>query len=681
MALNTPSIEQTLIVDAVAQGHSVLVDAVAGSGKTTTVCHIGKRLPDKNILLITYNKHLKFEVRTKVEDYNITNIDVQSYHSATVKYYDRNAYTDVELNEVVNDKKIPMRLIECDILIVDECQDMKVVYYLLVKKLIYDLNKNDLQLVILGDHKQCVYDYLGADYRYLTLAQQIFPEKHFILHTLQQSFRVTKSIAWFVNNAMLGENRIHSNKTGPKIDYLLENQYQAALYVASFLIKLICNGDIKPDDIFVLVPSVKNTRGKPPFLILENVLVDNNIPCFVNSVDDQKIDDDIVKGKVVFTTNNQSKGRERPVVVIFNFDGSYFKYFERESPRDTCPSKLYVAVTRASKRLILIENPQEGRLPFLKLSHEEMVASGHVEIHSKTKNILHPLKTHVACSSVHRNAVVTDIVKHVKQEHVCRIAACVQQMFSVTNKATSKLNIPSKVSSKFLNQYEDTSDINALAITFKWEYLHNPYKGLQVLIDALKGLRLPCRSNSDYLKLANIFLACSNGYHFKYAQIDDYTWMTEYMMKSCLKRIETHIPFETVKEIEMPLHTYENDTYTDFLAYLSPLYGEIRFYGRIDICTNDEVWELKCTNSLQIEHFMQVCVYAWIWELYMKLDFGPKRFMLMNIRTGEIQELDVKSPLLTEVMNLILESKFGREKSLTDDEFVNRCLAKVKACF
>ena len=54
-------------MDAVRNGFNVLVDSVAGSGKTTTNLHIAKALPHYKILLLTYNSKLKEECRQKVE--------------------------------------------------------------------------------------------------------------------------------------------------------------------------------------------------------------------------------------------------------------------------------------------------------------------------------------------------------------------------------------------------------------------------------------------------------------------------------------------------------------------------------------------------------------------------------------------------------------------------------------
>jgi len=73
----SPSPEQQEIIDCVKEGFNVLVDAVAGSGKTTTVLFLAHAVPDKKITLFTYNSRLKAETRDRVRALGLTNIEVQ----------------------------------------------------------------------------------------------------------------------------------------------------------------------------------------------------------------------------------------------------------------------------------------------------------------------------------------------------------------------------------------------------------------------------------------------------------------------------------------------------------------------------------------------------------------------------------------------------------------------------
>lgn len=52
--------------------------------------------------------------------------------------------------------------------------------------------------------------------------------------------------------------------------------------------------------------------------------------------------------------------------------------------------------------------------------------------------------------------------------------------------------------------------------------------------------------------------------------------------------------------------------------------------------TPTAVWELKCVDALRGEHFLQLAIYAWLWEAGgSRLLRGPRDFRLANLLTGE----------------------------------------------
>ena len=101
----------------------------------------------------------------------------------------------------------------------DEYQDNTNLYCRLIRKFIEDAG-NSVQLLILGDARQSLYEFKGSDSRFLSLGDKIwgnFPflkGSQFIHCTLKMSYRITDHISSFVNKTMLGENLMLSCKSG-----------------------------------------------------------------------------------------------------------------------------------------------------------------------------------------------------------------------------------------------------------------------------------------------------------------------------------------------------------------------------------------------------------------------------------------------------------------------------------
>lgn len=199
----------------------------------------------KEFFLITYNNLLKREVRKKSYSLCINNIEIHTYHSLAVKYYNPFAYTDEEIKKILSlSQTIKLEIKPIDILFIDETQDMIMDYYKLIKKFIYDTNSQP-QIMILGDKYQGIYNFKGADVKFLTLADKIW-DVEFKKFDLSISFRLTKQIAWFINNIMLGYKRINTIKSGLKVDYYISNPFKIYKKIGKYLVNKINSNIIKP---------------------------------------------------------------------------------------------------------------------------------------------------------------------------------------------------------------------------------------------------------------------------------------------------------------------------------------------------------------------------------------------------------------------------------------------------
>ena len=157
MTLPEPSAEQQAVIGAMHRGNNAIVDSVAGSGKTTTSLLLASQLPDKRIVLVTYNRRLKEETRERVDAQDITNLEVHSYHSMGLKYYKDPCFTDLDLSTILREKLRPRKALLADIFIFDEAINNRTPFPGYASLLITVLFLGGMQLLFLG----IIGEYLG----------------------------------------------------------------------------------------------------------------------------------------------------------------------------------------------------------------------------------------------------------------------------------------------------------------------------------------------------------------------------------------------------------------------------------------------------------------------------------------------------------------------------------------
>ena len=162
------SSEQLAVVDALSNCNA-LVNSVAGSGKTTTALHVARKYWNQKILLLTYNRRLKEETRNLAWIKGLLNLEVHSYHAMGYLYYNKNCFRDCGLREVVqNDSRPTIILTKYDIIIIDEAQDMTMLLFSFIQKLLRDIGENENycpKLLLIGDINQEIFSFNNADNR------------------------------------------------------------------------------------------------------------------------------------------------------------------------------------------------------------------------------------------------------------------------------------------------------------------------------------------------------------------------------------------------------------------------------------------------------------------------------------------------------------------------------------
>jgi hypothetical protein len=97
-----PSEEQLAIVENLGRGFNVIVNSVAGSGKTTTSLHVakGNSFLRPETLLLTYNARLKDETRMRAKAMGLhRNMEVHSFHAFGKLFCE--IHTSLKINDLL----------------------------------------------------------------------------------------------------------------------------------------------------------------------------------------------------------------------------------------------------------------------------------------------------------------------------------------------------------------------------------------------------------------------------------------------------------------------------------------------------------------------------------------------------------------------------------------------------
>lgn len=693
--LPPPSCEQEKVIKGLADGKNVMVDSVAGSGKTTCNMHIAKVFHDKNILLLTYNSRLKLETRIRAQKLEISNMVVHSYHSFCKAHYDLQndgLVTDKEIQAVVDGKCIKTHDYAFEIILLDESQDIKQIYYTLICKITADnsVKRQSVQFCVLGDHKQSIYEFMGADCRYLTMADSLYGcmDRAWTKEILSTSYRITSQMAEFINTTMLHRNRLLAIKIAEnKPEYFFYGFNQSPLFnkVYELIIKY------GPENIFILAPSLRTIANgiregqsrKNDIQYLENEIkkrlkhTDIHVPIS----DDETLDDDIIRGKLVFSTFHQAKGLERKAVVVFNFDESYTNFFNRKADKYVCPNELYVATTRAKECLVLLHNERNNFLPFLRLEKlPELVECNNIEfLMNKIKNEKRQQNNEYNT----RNYAVTNLLRHVPENIISQCMNIIQYKQN-HNFKVKNIRVNSTIKNPKTHNKENVSDITGTAIptllqlklknsigymnnleTFESNFInimHAPCNVIQNMkISEIKKrlLQSDLPDSSDLLYISNCQNTIVSGYHYKYYQICEYNWLSKSALHQLYTRLTT-LNISADAEFEVMINDQTNTGNESVILH-----------GSVDCIDYKQkiLYEFKVVDHIKDIHFIQLCLYMYLHKTKCKndkqyngntksnLDETEWLYVLYNIRSNEYFNLNCSLETCTSVFDILLKYK------------------------
>lgn len=679
----TLSDEQNDIVLTVNNRISSYVNAVPGAGKTTVSLYVSKYSTDCQLLLLTFSSDLKTDARLKKAKLKINNLDIHSYNSFPRPFYDKEAIQDEDIYNIIKNDLPPFKMKKYDIIILDETQDMTDLHYKFIQKFIKDMGSIPTFLII-GDDKQSVFKFKGADSRFLTLSPEIFPVEFKELK-LTMSFRLTNEMSKFMNEIILNEDRIKTCKSGYKVSYKIVDIFTPFFLEIIFrkIKHFINKKGYTYEDIFILAPSV--TSPSSPINKLNAYLANKKINgekilIYHPTGDDGSLNEEHMRGKITMTTYHRAKGRERKLVIVLGCDISYYKYYsEICESKDECVEPIYVALTRATEKLILIHHYNEQQLPFIKIKLSDLGKKEYCNLKNYTNCDIDNIPDYPN-KNRGKDFTVTQITRYLNQTIELKLIPLLNKVFTQTQSALENIPIKNDIINDTV--IENVSDLNGVAIPAMWEYkIHNKislfgrYKDeikyraknkchvSKLLRKALDKIENPCSTTEEFLMLANVGKTLDLGIESNLNQIINYDWLQDHVIERSFKRLEDFIKGDNMQfEVSLSRIFNHND-------------NDIIIRGSIDLLTENSVYELKCVDSLNISHKIQLVFYAWMY----KKEFNENRkFYLFNIKTSEAFELDITNPIIDEIIDIIIYDKLYIRTIMTDEEFIRKCKEPVQ---
>ena len=349
-----PTDEQAYAINSVLAGQHVILTALPGSGKSAVAFELIRRCLDTNIIIVSYNRSLNTETKRHLATMGLPkekNVRSFTFHGLASALSGTLCTDDFQLSAVLNSLEQGTHyehvLAGFSLLIVDESQDVRPDLARFIRILLGKVcrDKPALRILLLGDPRQLLYHFYRqnrADARFLTNGDQLYRPintRAWVQCQLTRSFRSTFAITTVLNALLPGHHMVPRDETScaPVELYIGDIRVDSGPNIVSIL------GDER--DVLMLCPS---TNAASPARAVVRTMISAGI--VVNVIRSGNLSDPVQEHTaaphcVSVQTFCSSKGLEAPVVVVL---------CDRTSLFDSMENATYVAITRATRRLIII---------------------------------------------------------------------------------------------------------------------------------------------------------------------------------------------------------------------------------------------------------------------------------------------------------------------------------------
>lgn len=588
MNLNDLSTEQQLFCHTALAGKNVRVEACIGSGKTTAIQTLCDLFPkNKLILYLTYNRLLKIDAKNKIHNQNVV---VTNYHGFVYPYLVRNGIKCGLSNSIRLFTENRLSIPRFDVLIIDEYQDIELDF---AEMLEYVKSTNpNMQIIMVGDMAQKIYDKT-------TLDVEKWSEKFLGDHTeleFTQCFRLQSELA-----AKLG-------RIWGKTIVGVNNDCKVRTMGKNSVVTYLKNK--KPGDILCLGAK---TGAMPDVLnMLEEQYPDKfNKKTVYASIKDGDANIEPDKNTAIFTTYDSSKGMEKPICIVFDWDEVYWSTRTRQPDTNSeiLRNIFCVAASRGKQEIIFVTSLKYNK-PVAMLSEKTLMTQ------SETKKL--------------KNASVATMFDFKFVEEITRG----YNMLNITDVDTPMAEIT-------INDKDGFIDLSPCIKEYAKIVFFENYSIDEKLAWAFQqsGRSMPDISgltiDQKLLKLVSI-MTHQNRY---YNQVK-LPFVTPEQHNALVNRLSEHLKQDEQTQISRSMQI-----------------KDVTVNGMCDALRSDSVWMIEFQTGLRPENYLQAAINSIL--------FDRPYTVLWNIKTNEMFKVSVDKKLqkafLLQVYRIITKQKGGEE--------------------
>lgn len=697
--------EQENILHCYQKGGNLTVVAVAGAGKTTTILLLAKHCPEKQFLVLTYNRRLSDETKCRIKKWNITNVEMQTYHGFCTKYYGQ-SHNDAMFSKLVTaspNNQMSGRLKCFDTIIIDEMQDMTELYYNFISNKLKHMNES-LQMILLGDPRQTIYQFNGGHEKYL-----LDPETHwlrpFTKCHLDTTYRLTHKITNVVNTLLCSKYpQPFKMKATDKSSNLPVEYHFIDIYFGGQNIIFQQIKEYGLDGVLLIACSVKEKT--PVYSCLNSLSAKGVNMCVLK--DEEPLDPDVLRNKLVASSIHKQKGCERRCVIIYGLDCSYHTYYGKDKPLTDYLNLIYVACTRSLEKLVIIGAKNHGFLKNWNQSElRSLVSSGDLKVYGKPSNKCNCSLT-FKCQCARQPEKILNVTDLVHYRSFSWLNEFIHQPTVKINRIDSnEMELTSEKKAQMKNGLvEHVSNIYGVLIPIIVEFhLYQQIKIIEYIISDrfavdFKETQLIKHLNQDkryevyviYEKIRksgitdlsqlidnflsdfgmlSVCITCYDSYIYLIHQIDNYDWIEKQYVIDCCERLLNFKNNLQSEQNDSGSNKAEMSVYANFnMVCQHDEHVPVKFniYGRIDDMIGKSIIEYKVSKNVGDNmHISQLLIYLWLLKLSTGYLFYPNCATTIKIDITDFNKFneyttDWFNRLSMEYYQVMLKSKFDPSK-------------------